>query len=222
MDARAPSSFLSQPQGQSVTVGTAVSFTADVVAVPSATYQWYRDNSAIPGATAGSYPVAAAGGADWGLYKVIATSAGVSVASNSVSLTPVGAPISNPTADTDNDGFNDLMEYGFATDPSSGASNRITYAAGVVSAPGQPLVTVSNGLEFSAVFGRRRNHLYTGLAYTVQFSANLADWVDSIAILSAVATGAEIDAVSVPFPATITTINGEEQPKFFRVRVSSN
>jgi pectin methylesterase-like acyl-CoA thioesterase len=217
-----PVSFLTQPQSQSVAVGAAVSFTVDVVAVPGPTYQWYLNNVAISGATASSYPIAAAGGADWGVYKVVATSAGVSVTSNSVSLTPVGAPISNPSADTDNDGFNDLMEYSFATDPASGASNSITYAAGVVSAPGQPVVIVPNASEFHAVFGRRKNYLSAGLLYTVQFSATLGVWVDSNAIPSVVATGAAIDAVSVPFPATITTENGEEQPKFFRVRITSN
>ncbi|MEO0018267.1 MAG: hypothetical protein RLZZ522_1550, partial [Verrucomicrobiota bacterium] len=215
-------SFLSQPQSQSVVAGAAVSFSADVVAVPGATYQWYRNDVPISGATASIYPIAAAGGGDWGTYKVTATSASVSVTSNTVSLTPIGAPISNPTADTDDDGFNDLMEYGFGTDPASGASNSITYAAGVVSAPGQPVVTIPTPSEFNAVFGRRKNYLSAGLTYTVQFSASLGVWVDSTAIQSVVATGAEIDAVSVPFPATIATGNGDEQPKFFRVKVTSN
>ncbi len=217
-----PLIFLAQPQGKSVSVVAAAGFSADVAAVPGATWQWYLNDAPINGATASSHLIPAAGGGDWGTYKVIATSASVGVTSDLASLTPVGAPIPNPTADTDGDGSNDLTEYSFGTNPASGSSGSITYAAGVVGAHGQPVVNIPSASEFNAVFGRRNNYLAAGLTYTVQFSASLGVWVNSTAIPTVLATDGEIDAVSVPYPATITTPAGEEQPKFFRVGVSSN
>ena len=217
-----PPSFLTHPQGQAVAAGAAVSFNADVAAVPTATYQWYFNDVPIGGATASSYQILAAGGSHWGTYKLIATSAAVGATSNLAALTPIGAPISNPTADTDGDGSDDLTEYGFGTNAASGASGPITHAGGVVSAHGQPAISIPNPSEFNAVFGRRNNYLAAGLTYTVQFSASLGVWVNSTAVPTVLATDGEIQAVSVPYPATITTPSGEVQPKFFRVGVSSN
>ena len=218
--------FLAQPQGQTVAVGTAVTLTVDVAAVPAATYQWFLNDSPIGGATASSYSLPSVSGADWGTYKVVATTTGGNATSNLVSLTPAGSPTSNPTADPDGDGFSNLVEYSFGTDPNVSSSAAITYAGGVLSVRGQPTISVTNitnGVDFRAVFGRRRNFGAAGLTYTVQFSANnLANWVNSSATPTVLATDGVIDAVSVPYPLFIATPNGVEKPKFFRVGVSSN
>ena len=218
--------FLSQPQGQTVAVGTAVTLAVDVAAVPAATYQWFLNDVAIGGATASSYSLPSVSGADWGTYKVVATTTGGVATSNVVSLTPNGSPTSNPTADADGDGFSNLMEYAFGTDPALSSSAAITHAGGILNIRGQPTISVTNitnGVDFRAVFGRRRNFGAAGLTYTVQFSAsNLADWVNSNATPTVVATDGQIDAVSVPYPLFIATPNGVEKPKFFRVGVSSN
>ena len=218
--------FLAQPQGQTVAVGTAVTLTVDVAAVPAATYQWFLNDSPIGGATASSYSLPSVSGADWGTYKVVATTTGGNATSNLVSLTPAGSPTSNPTADPDGDGFSNLVEYSFGTDQAISSSAAITYAGGVLSVRGQPTISVTNitnGVDFRAVFGRRRNFGAAGLTYTVQFSANnLANWVNSSATPTVLATDGVIDAVSVPYPLFIATPNGVEKPKFFRVGVSSN
>ena len=220
-----PLAILAQPQSQNVAVGTAVTLTVDVMAVPGPTYQWYLNDSPISGATASNYSLPSVSGADWGTYKVVATTTGGNATSNLVSLTPTGSPISNPTADPDGDLFSNLVEYAFGTDQAVLSSAAITYAGGVVSVHGQPAISVTNitnGVDFRAVFGRRKNYGAAGLAYTVQFSADLANWLNSSVTPTVLATDGEIDAVSVPYPLFIFTPNGVEKPKFFRVGVSSN
>jgi hypothetical protein len=66
-----------------------------------------------------------------------------------------------------------------------------------------------------------------GITYEVQFSANLQYWKASssgMTVLSGPSFSA-VEAVSVPFPATVPTSAAETQfaaPKFFRVAVSEN
>jgi hypothetical protein len=81
------------------------------------------------------------------------------------------------------------------------------------------------GVDYRAVFGRRKDHQVAGLAYTVEFSADLTTWFTSTATPT-VLTGAEsfgaIEAVSVPYPSLIPVDGGYTKPTFFRVRVSGN
>lgn len=128
-------------------------------------------------------------------------------------------------SDPDNDGFSNLQEYAFGTDPGVSSSGPITYAAGVVTGHGQPttqITNITNGVDYRAVFGRRNDYVAAGLTYTVQFSAGLDIWVDSTDTPTVLASDSTMDAVSVPYPLFITTANGVEKPTFFRVGVSSN
>jgi len=130
-----------------------------------------------------------------------------------------------PGADPDGDSSNNLMEYGFATDPTVPSTGSITYANGVVTAHGQPVATNlagEGGVDYRAVFGRRRDYVAAGLTYTVQFSAGLDIWVDSQEVPQVLASDSAIDAVSVPYPLFIPTSRGVEKPTFFRVGVSGN
>ena len=78
------------------------------------------------------------------------------------------------------------------------------------------------GVDFRAVFGRRKDYIAAGLTYTVQFSAGLDVWVNSTDTRTEVSnsTTGDIDAMSVPYPLFIETGNGMEKPTFFRVGVS--
>ena len=128
-------------------------------------------------------------------------------------------------ADPDSDGFTNLQEFAFDTDPSISSSAPIVYASGVVTGHGQPttsITNIENGVDFRAVFGRRKDYVTAGLTYTVQFSAGLDIWVNSTDTPNILATDTTIDAVSVPYPFFIPTANGVEKPTFFHVGVSSN
>ena len=86
--------------------------------------------------------------------------------------------------------------------------------------PPQQITNLPNSVDFRAVFGRRKDYLAAGLTYTVQFSAGLDIWQQH-RHAHVLASDAEIDAVSVPYPLFIPTSRGVEKPKFFRVRVNT-
>ena len=126
-----------------------------------------------------------------------------------------------PDADPDHDGYTNLQEYAFDTDPTKGSSGPppITYAASVTS-HGSPAFSYT-GPTGTMVFGRRQDYLLAGLIYTVQYSADLSEWVPATAPPSdPLASDATIDAVSMPFPLIIQTQSGLKQAAFFRVGVA--
>lgn len=124
----------------------------------------------------------------------------------------------------DGDAYDNLMEFAFGTDPLLPSSGPIAYAGGTVTETGSPTLSITNNgntVDFRAVFGRRKDYLAAGLVYTVQFSSDLVEWVDSITTPTVVATGTEVDAVSVPYPLFIPTLRGAEKPSYFRVSVTA-
>jgi hypothetical protein len=89
-----PFIIITQPQSQTVSSGTNVTFIVVVGGgTPAYTYQWYFNNVAIGGATSSSYSISPATGANTGNYKVIITDAnGQTLTSNNALLT-VTTPI---------------------------------------------------------------------------------------------------------------------------------
>lgn len=77
-----------------------------------------------------------------------------------------------------------LLEFAFGTDPTVSTGDPIGYVVGGnVTTAGLPVATnfaVGGGVYFRAVFGRRKDYVSAGLTYTVQFSAGLDLWVNSI------------------------------------------
>ncbi|MCX6880093.1 MAG: Ig-like domain-containing protein [Verrucomicrobia bacterium] len=135
----------------------------------------------------------------------------------------LSGPDAQPGANPDGDNKINLQEYAFGTNPTVSFNGPITYAGGVVTGRGDPTTSVTNilnGVDFRAVFGRRRDYVAAGLTYTVQFSAGLDIWVNSPDIPTVLATDGVIDAVSVPYPLFIPTARGMEKPQFFRVAVT--
>ena len=138
-------------------------------------------------------------------------------------------------ANPDSDGLTNLQEFAFGTDPTVSSSGSIAYVAGgAVTTPGSPVavnVAVGGGVDYRAVFGRRKSYAADGLTYTVQFSVDFSSWTNSSATPT-VLTGSDIanpgpiEAVSVPYPLLISYtrggIPGYEKPTFFRVAVSSS
>ena len=147
--------------------------------------------------------------------------------SGSTSLTGAAA---NPDADPDSDGVTNMMEYALGTNPQSGSSgtNAIAYEGASVTAHGQPiqqdLSPGTGGVDFRAVFGRRKDASSAGLIYTMQFSADNSHWENSTATqVDVLASDSTIEAVSVPYPLFIPmTGGGYKKPTFFRVGVSTS
>ncbi len=84
--------IISQPAGQSVSSGTAATFSVSVAGVPEPLYQWYFNGAAIAGATNRSYTVTAATAANAGNYHVVAMNELGSVTSATAALTVTAAP----------------------------------------------------------------------------------------------------------------------------------
>jgi autotransporter-associated beta strand protein len=141
----------------------------------------------------------------------------------------LSAEVGNPVGNNDGDTLTNLQEYAFGTDPTASSVAPIAYApGGDVTSPGSPTLlnlAVGGGVDFHAVFGRRKIPLAHGLTYSVQFSADLTNWVTSTeapSVLTGENSTGHIEAVSVPFPDHVPTANGDQKPTFFRVGVTGN
>jgi hypothetical protein len=134
----------------------------------------------------------------------------------------------NMSANPDGDSLTNLQEFAFGTDPTAPSGPIGFTPGGSVTNPGTPLainMLQGEGVDFRAVFARRKDHAAAGLNYTVQFSVGLDVWVDSNetpTVLTGENSDGEIEAVSVPYPVSIPTGSGDQKPTFFRVGVSQH
>lgn len=78
--------FTTHPADTTVAVGGSYSFTAVAVGPPAPTYQWYRDNVAISGATGTTYSGTAASGDNGAVFKCLATNSVSAVFSSPATL----------------------------------------------------------------------------------------------------------------------------------------
>lgn len=84
--------IVTQPVSQTVNIDDAVTFSVAAIGVPEPTYQWYKNGTAIVGATGASYVIASAKPADADTYSVVVTNTAGNTTSNTVSLVVHGAP----------------------------------------------------------------------------------------------------------------------------------
>ncbi len=89
-----PPTFTTQPVATTVNLTQPFTLSALATGVPSPSYQWYKNNVVITGATSTSYTVSSAVNTDGGNYKVVATNtlngASSSVDSNTVTVNIIG------------------------------------------------------------------------------------------------------------------------------------
>lgn len=136
---------------------------------------------------------------------------------------------STPTGNQDGDDWLNYVEFAFGTDPTVPSWGPIQYVeGGDVTSPGSPIAVNAGTMEspvMRAVFGRRKDYLAAGLTYTVWFSADLSEWAsvtDVPTLLTSDPSAGDIEAVYVPYPATINPGSGDVVPLFFRVQVNMN
>lgn len=87
-----PPAITTQPQGQSVTAGANVTFSATASGSTTLTYQWRKDGVDIPGATSSSYTISGVQPPLAGLYSVVVTNPFGSATSGNATLTVVVGP----------------------------------------------------------------------------------------------------------------------------------
>lgn len=87
-------SIAAQPAPQSVITGGSVTFRIAANSSTTASYQWFRNGVAVPGATGSSYAIASVSLDDAGDYTVVVTNAAAAVTSVPATLTvfPAGTP----------------------------------------------------------------------------------------------------------------------------------
>jgi hypothetical protein len=127
--------------------------------------------------------------------------------------------------DFDSDGIVNLMEFAFGTNPASPLSGppELIYTGalsgnGTLTRAGQPITRVEpvpTGVDFRAVFVRRKDFAAARLAYTPQFSATLNLWQNSPAVPVVLADDGTWQVVSVPY----TPFIAGRKARFFRIKV---
>ncbi|MCX8520081.1 MAG: DUF1566 domain-containing protein, partial [Rhodoferax sp.] len=89
-----------QPVAQSVLTGQPASFSVEATGTETLTYQWWRDNTMIAGATSSTYRIAATASGDNGaVFKVVVTNSAGKATSTTATLTVAAVLITTqPTA----------------------------------------------------------------------------------------------------------------------------
>lgn len=87
IDDDTPVTITTQPTGAALTEGQALTLTAAATSPTPMTFQWYRNNQPIAGATSTSYSVASTGAVDAGSYFLRVTNAAGSVDTATVTVT---------------------------------------------------------------------------------------------------------------------------------------
>ena len=122
------------------------------------------------------------------------------------------------SANPDGDAGINIVEFAFGTNPTLNQSGAISVNGPAIT-PGSPTVSVTTtqtGVDFRALYGRRKDYAAAGVSYAVQFSADLATWVTSADTPTVIADNGVMEAVTVPYPLFI---NGKKA-QFFRVVVT--
>ncbi len=92
--------ILAQPVGQSIGGGQTLSLSVNAIGISAPGYQWIKNGTNIPNATASTFSVATAYAGDAGAYSVVVSNAAGSVASSIVNVTVSNtAPTLNPIGD---------------------------------------------------------------------------------------------------------------------------
>ena len=168
--------FTAQPSSQTIATGSSLTLSAAATGAPTPSYQWYKNDVAISGATSATYTIASVASGDAGTYKVVATNP-VGSATSDVATITIGSASpyvtwassqglstgvnDGATQDPDNDGVANLVEFALGGNPLSAASapaptvarngSNLTFTYDVkTSAAGQFTVAAETSADLSA------------------------------------------------------------------------
>ena len=135
----------SQPVSSTLQAGQTFTVSVSATGVPSPSYQWYKGNTAINGATSSSYQINSVASTDSGSYFVVVSNSVGSITSNTATLTLLAPRLSNLSVRTALDA-NQIVIVGFTM--AGGAKNVVLRAAGpTLSAFGVPSVMADPKLD---------------------------------------------------------------------------
>ncbi len=172
-----------QPATLSVAVGQSASFTVTATGTAPLSYQWYKNNGVLSGATNASYTIASAVSADAGTYKVVVSNTAGSTTSSNATLTvtaanqPPSATINSPAVGATYAGGNTISFSGQGTDPEQGNLPASAYTWSVVfhhdthTHPGPSVSVSTNGRSGSFVIptqGETATNVFYRLSLTVR------------------------------------------------------
>ena len=148
-----PPHIVTQPTPASVALGAGTTFSVVAGGSPSLTYQWYRNGTAVPGATSDRYTFGATTVSDAGTYYVIVSNAYGTTRSSSailtVSPTPTAPSISvQPVSQTVTSGLSVTFSV------TTSGTGPFTYVwrkdGGQLTASNSPSLTLSNATSTNA------------------------------------------------------------------------
>jgi len=176
-------SISQQPTNLLLNVGDPANFSVTASGVPAPTYQWYKNNVLIPGATGTNYSIASVAFSDIGTYSVVVSNAAGSVTSAGAKLaiysTMTGTP-SSPTNNATGVCVDTLLSINFNQTPSVGNAGKINiYDASSPSTPVDILDLSGGNLQMRSVGGVMLN------TYDILISGNTATIYPHAGILTA-------------------------------------
>ena len=191
-----PINIATQPAAQTVSPGGTLTLTVAATSTAPLSYQWYKDGSALSGATSATYTVASASHYDAGNYYVVVSNSSSSVASATVAVTvPTGSTLVNISTRAYCSTGNNVTIGGFVVDGS--AAKKV-----LIRAVGPSLTNSGIGATEVLADPHVSVYRYTNGAFAL-FASN-DNWTDNSAAIAALATQVGAQA----FLASDTTSSG--------------
>jgi len=211
-----PRAITTQPVSQTLNVGATLTLTVAASGTSTLSYQWFKGEVAIDGATSATYTVPTTTTDDAGDYTVRVTDyygATTSDIATIVVETPMTLPSwrltyfgitdnAGPAADTadpDQDGLNNLLEYALGLDPTS------------ASTAGAPQAAASDG-NWTYTFTRPTNR--SDLAYAVEVSTDLVSWTTKGVSVGQLASQGGVATYQATYP------QAQAAKLFFRLKIT--
>ena len=121
-------------------------------------------------------------------------------------------------------GLKNLLNFAFGINPTLGFSGALVFngnftAGGTIGNTSQPIIrfeAIPNGIDFRALFVRRKDFAAAGLTCTPQFSAHPPTFADSTDTLTVLADDGTNQIVSVHYPPFLIG----KKARFFQVQVT--